>query len=113
MTSEAFVAWAEAYYGEYRPVVKAEVLRFLEERGPVFTAGVKDKVMKEYSNQYRNPPDVAQLFRHVGRDTYELGRKLIGPPPDRIQIAEDPVLSASTEEFLARMMDRLKVEEPK
>jgi len=69
-----FVRWVEGYYGDYRPVVKAEVLHWLAERTPHFIAGLRERVRDEYSNQYRMPPDIAILNQYRNQETYDRGR---------------------------------------
>lgn len=77
MTGQEFVKWSEAYYGDYRPVVKAELLRWLEERSALFITGLKNRVMREYSNQYRIAPDIAVLEKFREQGTYDAGRKVL------------------------------------
>jgi hypothetical protein len=77
MTPLQFVSWAEAYYGNYRPIVKEELLVWLADRGEVFITGLRERAKKEYSNQYRIPPDIAILEGFRQQETFDLGRKLI------------------------------------
>lgn len=77
MTPAQFVKWSEAYYGDYRPVVKVELLRWLEERGEPFISGLRIRVMHEYSNTYRMPPDIAKLKEFIEQTTFDEGRKVL------------------------------------
>jgi len=77
LTIDYLVHWFEAYYGEYKPVVKAEVLEWLKDKSQVFIIGLRIAVRDTYSNQYRIPPDVAVLNKYRCQDTYDRGYKLI------------------------------------
>lgn len=77
MTAKEFVAWAEAYYGEYRPVVKIELIDWLEERGHPFIEGLRERVREEFSNQFRIPPDIAALSKFREQETYDRGYDVI------------------------------------
>lgn len=84
MTAEAFVRWAESYYGEYRPVVKAELLEWLSEKPAHLIAGLRLEVRDTFSTQYRTPPDVAilnKLKTDHSQLIYDRGR-------EALQIAE-------------------------
>lgn len=83
MTAETFVRWAEAYYGDYKPVVKAELLRWLSERPPYFIAGLRERIRDEYSNQYRIPPDIAILNQYRNQETYDRGRNILALSADK------------------------------
>ncbi len=77
MTADNLVLWFEKYYGEYKPVVKVEVLEWLKDKSQVFIIGLRIAVRDTYSNQYRIPPDVAILNKYRCQDTYDRGYKLI------------------------------------
>jgi hypothetical protein len=82
------VKWAEGYYGDYRPVVKVEVLRWLEERSEFSTCfidGLRIMVRDSYSNQYRMPPDIAILERYRNQATYDAGRKALQIASERTE----------------------------
>lgn len=77
MTPEAFVRWAESYYGEYRPVVKAELLEWLSGKPAHLIAGLRLEVRDTFSTQYRMPPDVAILEKLKRQSTYDRGREAL------------------------------------
>jgi hypothetical protein len=77
MKPAEFIRWAEAYYGNYRPVVKEELLVWLTDKKELFITGLRERVKKEYSNQYRIPPDIAILEGFTGQATYDEARRVL------------------------------------
>lgn len=62
MNAKQFVIEVEAYYGKYdRPSVKAAVLGYAEGIGDL--QGLYDRLVLEFSGEYRYVPDVAVIQR--------------------------------------------------
>ena len=58
MTAEIFVKLAEEYFGEYRPVVKQEVIYKLMDWEPWAIAQLWDEARDEIESKYKTPPDI-------------------------------------------------------
>lgn len=61
MTSQAFVAWAEAVFGKYLPAMKAEVEKWLAAHDEWFLWGMRDVALTEHPSIYGKPPGVHEL----------------------------------------------------
>lgn len=62
MKQASFLKWAEAYYGPYRPVVKAEVAGYLQRAGEQEIEALRRVLVRRYSTAWGRPPDVAKLL---------------------------------------------------
>lgn len=58
MTAEMFVKLAEEYFGEYRPVVKHEVMHKLFPWEPWAIAALWDEARETIESKYKTPPDI-------------------------------------------------------
>lgn len=61
MTSEQFTAWAEAAFGKYLPLMKAEVVKWLSAHDEWFLAGMREVALREHPSIYGKPPGVHEL----------------------------------------------------
>ena len=59
MKPETFTKWAEAYFGDYPPMVKKEVLRKLEGWLPGELLELRERALEEIETKYKSPPDVS------------------------------------------------------
>ena len=75
MTPEQFVAWAEAVFGKYLPLMKAEVLRWMEPHTPWFIAGMRMVALEGHPSVYGKPPGVYELEQFKVK-AYEKGHTL-------------------------------------
>lgn len=75
MTGEQFVAWAEAAFGKYLPLMKAEVVKWLSAHDEWFLAGMRETALKEHPSIYGKPPGVYELEQMKVR-AYERGHTL-------------------------------------
>lgn len=62
MKQANFLKWAEAYYGPYRPVVKAEVADYLARVDEQSVEALRQVLVRRYSTAWGRPPDVAKLL---------------------------------------------------
>jgi hypothetical protein len=61
VTPEQFVAWAEAAFGKYLPLMKAEVSRWLQPHESWFIAGMRMVALEGHPSVYGKPPGVYEL----------------------------------------------------
>lgn len=94
MTGEQFVAWAEAAFGKYLPLMKAEVVRWLSAHDEWFLAGMRETALKEHPSIYGKPPGVYELEQMKVR-AYERGHTL-----EAIEASKrgTPLIAAEVEE---------------
>jgi hypothetical protein len=55
VTPEQFVAWAEAAFGKYLPLMKAEVARWLQPHESWFIAGMRMVALEGHPSVYWTP----------------------------------------------------------
>ncbi len=68
MNPELFVKLAEGYFGEYRPVVKAEVLRELHTWDARSLEKLWEEAKRTVGTQYKTPPDVCFIEKSEAFD---------------------------------------------
>ena len=66
VNAEDFVAFIEAYYGRYRPLVRKVVLAWCADVEPMI-GRIRDEVIRTYSTRWKEPPDVAVLEETAAR----------------------------------------------
>lgn len=75
VTPEQFVTWAEAVFGKYLPLMKAEVLRWMAPHTPWFIAGMRMTTLEGHPSVYGKPPGVYELEQFKVK-AYEKGHTL-------------------------------------
>lgn len=62
MNAKQLLAWIEGYYGEYRPVMRAEVARYLEQRSAKYLDALQLTLKRCHSAEYKMGPDIKRLI---------------------------------------------------
>lgn len=75
MSPEQFCAWAEAAFGKYLPLMKLEVVKWLEPRTSWFIAGMRMVALEGHPSVYGKPPGVYELEQFKVK-AYERGHTL-------------------------------------
>ena len=113
MTGEQFVAWAEAAFGKYLPLMKAEVVKWLSAHDEWFLAGMREVALREHPSIYGKPPGVHELEQMKVR-AHERGHTLEAIAASRndttliaSDVAEDYVIPEEGERMLAEVRAKL------
>ena len=114
MTPEQFVAWAEAVFGKYLPLMKAEVLRWMEPHESWFIAGMRMVTLEGHPSVYGKPPGVYELEQFKVK-AYEKGHTLEAIAAANrkttllaTDIAEDFVSPEEGERLFAELREKLE-----
>ena len=63
MTAKDFIIWAENVYGEYRTMMKQEVLAVLSEWDQQSIYELRKETLREFDDKYRTPPGVHYISK--------------------------------------------------
>ena len=114
MNAEQFCAWAEAVFGKYLPLMKAEVLRWMEPHTPWFIAGMRMTALEGHPSVYGKPPGVYELEQFKVK-AYEKGHTLEaiasanrGTTLIAADVAEEFVSPEEGERLFAELREKLE-----
>ena len=106
MTTDKFVTMVEEYYGKYeRPAVRKIVTRYLSKLGESFLDRLYQKLVLEYSGQYRYTPDVAILERYKKEVWREMDNGV--PHVKRLEGQRDEAQQEEVAEMLHGLVEKL------
>ena len=92
---ENFIKTIEEYYGDYRPAVKGLLLAYLKkEIKPEYLKQLFSLVIKDFSNQYKTPPDIAifnKYLNDVNYNKYFAGSSLVAQIENKTSISNEEI----------------------
>ena len=109
MTTQAFIARSQDYYGEYSEEQQRVVASWLEKRTERERDIVYAEVLKHLSPKYKTPPGIYEL-EQAWKEATEHRRDELGPQPDhqQKQLPAESDEEPLTEEEAEYYFDKLK-----
>lgn len=98
MTPQKFIRWAEACFGEYRPLMREEVAEWLRIRSPFMLDALREVALRDHPSVYGKPPGVHELEK-MRLEAQEKGHSL-----EAIEAARTgrPAIAENTDEETLR-----------